>query len=108
MPIKFTSVTVKVVCSNPTGLENHSLFVCRIENFVPSQHSASMSKFIFADMLDNFKTGRTEPPFLFSLYEIYCTFLLFIHVHFSSLFIHIDFFSPFIYVHFSSPLTDRK
>ena len=24
-------------------------------------------------MLDNFKTGGNEPPFLFSLYEIYCT-----------------------------------
>ena len=24
-------------------------------------------------MLDNFKTGGNEPPFLFGLYEIYCT-----------------------------------
>ena len=30
-------------------------------------------------MLDNFNTGRNEPPFLFSVYEIYCTYSL--HTH---------------------------
>ena len=32
-----------------------------------------LSKFILANKPNNFKTGRNDSPFLFSIYETYCT-----------------------------------
>ena len=82
MLIKIPSVTMKVVSSTPAGFWNHSLFVSRVKNIFASFGIFSfwqkLSKFITADMLDNFKTGKNEPPFLFSLYEINCSYFLLI------------------------------
>ena len=82
MPIHFPFAAVKVVSSNPAVFRKSLYLLAELKMFLPHSANSSwqkLSKFIFADVLNNFKTGGNEPPFMFSLYEIYLVSVRFIY-----------------------------